>query len=466
MKRLRLVFGLIGSVCLLCNAAAAGGSDTLEPLPAPAREYDVRRDATVIAVEKALPSVVNIEATAVRDVNDTDARAMSEYFGWRYEPQYAEVPFSRGSGVVIDEEGYVLTNVHVIRGAQRIFVKFNDGTEPIEAERVELSQRTDVALLKLKAPPNQRFKAMRFAKDDDLLLGETVIALGNPFGLSSSVSKGILSSKARRGPPRNAKEKGAENARQLDTEDWLQTDAAINPGNSGGPLINLRGDLIGINVAVLRPEIGAQGIGFAVPIKRIQEALAEMLSGESVGGYWFGAKLKPGTRPLAVQTIQSGSPAAQAGLRKDDAILSINGTPVTGIIEFNRSLVAAGNRRDIGVLVRRGGQNQEITLRLVEESSYFNNELLRSRLGFTVKTLKGTLVIANVEQSSPAELARLRPGIGLVSVDGVEVNDILQLAKYVHSKPKGAPLETGVVVYERTVFGVRQYEGSVTLNTR
>jgi S1-C subfamily serine protease len=431
----------------------------------PTREYDIRRDATVVAIEKVMPCVVNIEATVVRDVNDPEARTMSEWFGWKYEPQYAEIPFSRGSGVVIDEEGYVLTNVHVVRGAERVFVKFNDGSEAIEAERLELNQRSDVALLKLKAP-GRRFKAIKYAKDDDLLLGETVIALGNPFGFSGSVSRGILSSKPRRGAPRSAKERGAESSRQLDTEDWIQTDAAINPGNSGGPLVNLRGELIGINVAVLRPEIGAQGIGFAVPVKRILEALAEMLSGESIGGFWFGARLKPEVRPLIVQAVQSGSPAAAAGLRKDDAILSVNGEPSSSMIDFNRALVANGDRRDIKITIRRAGETREATLRLVKESEFFNNDLLKARLGLTVRTVRNGLAVSSVEPSGPAARAGLQPGLGLYGADGVAVNDLVQFAKMVDSKPHGANMALELVVYERSLLGMRQYEANVEVKTR
>ena len=240
---------------------------------------DVRRDAVVEAIERVMPSVVNVEGSADVDPNSVDDRLMAEFFGWRLQ-QVQEAVVSRGSGVVIDEEGYVLTNVHVVDGVKRVFVKFNDGSDPIEAERVALNAAKDVALLRLKSP-GRKFPAVKFAKDDDLLLGETVIALGNPFGYAGSVSRGILSSRARRGPNED-RSRG-----ELDTLDWIQTDAAINPGNSGGPLINLRGDLIGINVATLRPQMGAQGIGFAIPIKRVNQALAEVLSGESVGRFWF-----------------------------------------------------------------------------------------------------------------------------------------------------------------------------------
>ena len=219
---------------------------------------DVRRDATVEAIERVMPSVVNVEGSADVDPNSADDRLMAEFFGWRLQ-QVQEAVVSRGSGVVIDEEGYVLTNVHVVDGVKRVFVKFNDGSDPIEAERVALNASKDVALLRLKSP-GRKFPAVKFAKDDDLLLGETVIALGNPFGYAGSVSRGILSSRARRGPNED-RSRG-----DLDTLDWIQTDAAINPGNSGGPLINLRGDLIGINVATLRPQFASLiGLGSQRP---------------------------------------------------------------------------------------------------------------------------------------------------------------------------------------------------------
>ncbi|MEY3546645.1 MAG: hypothetical protein RLZZ313_1006, partial [Verrucomicrobiota bacterium] len=157
---------------------------------------DVRRDAVVEAIERVMPSVVNVEGSADVDPNSVDDRLMAEFFGWRLQ-QVQEAVVSRGSGVVIDEEGYVLTNVHVVDGVKRVFVKFNDGSEPIEAERVALNAAKDVALLRLKSP-GRKFPAVKFAKDDDLLLGETVIALGNPFGYAGSVSRGILSSRARR----------------------------------------------------------------------------------------------------------------------------------------------------------------------------------------------------------------------------------------------------------------------------
>ena len=420
---------------------------------------DVRRDATVEAIERVMPSVVNVEGSADVDPNSADDRLMAEFFGWRLQ-QVQEAVVSRGSGVVIDEEGYVLTNVHVVDGVKRVFVKFNDGSEPIEAERVALNAGKDVALLRLKAP-GRKFPAVKFAKDDDLLLGETVIALGNPFGYAGSVSRGILSSRARRGPNED-RSRG-----DLDTLDWIQTDAAINPGNSGGPLINLRGDLIGINVATLRPQMGAQGIGFAIPIKRVNQALAEVLSGESVGRFWFGARLKAATRPLTIQAVQPGSPAEKAGLKPGDVISAVQGDPPSGIIEFNRALVKAGDASDIPLTIRRAGTLKELRLRLIEESDFFNNEYLSARAGFKVAAVRGGgFVVQSVDANGPAAAAGLKRGHLIRGLDRTEFPDVVTLARYLFSRPKGETVEVGVLVDQRSALGVYRQAGIATLKLR
>ena len=420
---------------------------------------DVRRDATVEAIERVMPSVVNVEGSADVDPNSADDRLMAEFFGWRLQ-QVQEAVVSRGSGVVIDEEGYVLTNVHVVDGVKRVFVKFNDGSEPIEAERVALNAGKDVALLRLKAP-GRKFPAVKFAKDDDLLLGETVIALGNPFGYAGSVSRGILSSRARRGPNED-RSRG-----DLDTLDWIQTDAAINPGNSGGPLINLRGDLIGINVATLRPQMGAQGIGFAIPIKRVNQALAEVLSGESVGRFWFGARLKAATRPLTIQAVQPGSPAEKAGLKPGDVISAVQGDPPSGIIEFNRALVKAGDASDIPLTIRRAGTFKELRLRLIEESDFFNNEYLSARAGFKVAAVRGGgFVVQSVDANGPAAAAGLKRGHLIRGLDRTEFPDVVTLARYLFSRAQGETVEVGVLVDQRSALGVYRQAGIATLKLR
>jgi len=449
---------VFGTIALLAGAALvpamAQQTDLSKTDP-----LDVRRDATVEAIERVMPSVVNVEGSADVDPNSADDRLMAEFFGWRLQ-QVQEAVVSRGSGVIIDEEGYVLTNVHVVDGVKRVFVKFNDGSDPIEAERVALNAGKDVALLRLKSP-GRKFPAVKFAKDDDLLLGETVIALGNPFGYAGSVSRGILSSRARRGPNED-RSRG-----ELDTLDWIQTDAAINPGNSGGPLINLRGDLIGINVATLRPQMGAQGIGFAIPIKRVNQALAEVLSGESVGRFWFGARLKAATRPLTIQAVQPGSPAEKAGLKVGDVIAAIQGDPPSGIIEFNRALVKAGDSKDIPLSVRRGGNLKELRLRLIDETDFFNNEYLSARAGFKVAPVRGGgFVIQSVDANGPAAAVGLKRGHLLRGLDRTEFPDVVALARYLFSRPKGETVETAVVFDQRTALGVVRQAGIVALKLR
>ena len=449
---------VFGAVTLLVGAALvpamAQQTDLSKTDP-----LDVRRDATVEAIERVMPSVVNVEGSADVDPNSADDRLMAEFFGWRLQ-QVQEAVVSRGSGVIIDEEGYVLTNVHVVDGVKRVFVKFNDGSDPIEAERVALNAGKDVALLRLKSP-GRKFPAVKFAKDDDLLLGETVIALGNPFGYAGSVSRGILSSRARRGPNED-RSRG-----ELDTLDWIQTDAAINPGNSGGPLINLRGDLIGINVATLRPQMGAQGIGFAIPIKRVNQALAEVLSGESVGRFWFGARLKAATRPLTIQAVQPGSPAEKAGLKVGDVIAAIQGDPPSGIIEFNRALVKAGDSKDIPLSVRRGGNLKELRLRLIDEVDFFNNEYLSARAGFKVAPVRGGgFVIQSVDANGPAAAAGLKRGHLIRGLDRTEFPDVVALARYLFSRPKGETVEAAIVFDQRTALGVVRQAGLVALKLR
>src|SRR5688500_2332001 len=176
---------------------------------------DVRRDATVAAVETAMPAVVNIATETVVEIKDPLENLFREFFDPYYRRRAPNTQHSLGSGVIIDEEGFVLTNYHVVSSASRITVKLIDGRE-FEADRVNFSSLTDVALLKIRATNYVKFAAVKFAGDDDLLLGETVLALGNPFGLGASASKGILCWKSRR--------PAVENER-LDILDWLQTDA-------------------------------------------------------------------------------------------------------------------------------------------------------------------------------------------------------------------------------------------------
>jgi len=431
---------------------------------------DIRRDPTVLATEKVLPSVVNIATETIIQVRDP----FEEFFRQAWGPYHRQQPpnsqYSLGSGVVIDEEGYLLTNDHVVRRADKIAVKFCAGTNTYTATVVASDPKSDVALLKLNARPGEKFKAIQLAREDDLLLGETVLALGNPFGLGGSVSRGILSSKSRVLP---------KEGEPLDIPNWLQTDAPINLGNSGGPLVNLRGELIGINVAVLGEVMGqrAQGIGFAIPIRRVLEALSDIFPTEFVKAYWFGARVKVGTTPLVITSVQPQSPAGKAGLKAGDAILQVNGKAPKSFIDF-ADLLAAGAGANETLAIRRGTARNDVTVKLVPEKSVFNAGMIREKLGLSLEGLTPQVAarygvgpadayfIVGVEERSSAAEAGLLRGMLVTGIDGQLPADLCAAAKLLYAKKPGDRVQLELAIQQRMgSFNVLR-PGSVELPAR
>jgi serine protease Do len=437
---------------------------------AQAAEGDIRRDATVLAVEKVMPTVVNIATATIIQVRDPFEEIFRQFWGPYYRRQPPNSQYSLGSGVVIDEAGYLLTNDHVVRRADKIGVKFCTGTNDYSATVVASDPKSDVALLKLDAPPGEKFKAIQFAHEDDLLLGETVLALGNPFGLGGSVTRGILSSKSRVLPKEDE---------PLDIPNWLQTDAPINMGNSGGPLVNLRGELIGINVAVLNEVMGqrAQGIGFAIPIRRVLEALSDIFPTEYVKSYWFGARVKVGTTPLVITSVQAQSPAGKAGLKAGDAILQVNGKAPKSFIDFTDRL-AAGAGSEVRLAFKRGTGQKEIAVQLVPEKSVFNAGMIRDKLGLNLEELTRPVAarygvgasdgffVTGVEENSPAATAGLQRGMLVTGIDGRLPADLCAAAKLLYPKKKGDRVQLDLAVPQRMGnFNVLR-QGSVELGAR
>jgi serine protease Do len=404
---------------------------------------ELRRDETVRAVEKVLPSVVNISSKTV-------VQRRGFFFNWwrdYWSPFAEEMPpqFSVGSGVIIDEEGYILTNVHVVEDATEIVVTLSD-KRTYPAELIIGTRKSDVALLKIRGKPGEKFIPIKFAADDDLYLGETVIALGNPFGLGGSVSKGILSSKTRR---TNAKDQ------ILDVEDWIQTDAAINPGNSGGPLVNLDAELIGLNVAIYKE---GQGIGFAIPVKRISESLSEIFTPEALRSYWFGAQFKSTTNGISTISVETGSPADKAGLRPTDIIVKINNVVPKSVFSANREIIASSERQSVAFQILRGREYKALTVRLVPEKLHFNSEMIRQKLGISVRELtpqaagslglimNGGLVVTAIEEGSPADNAGFQQGLIIESIDGQIPDSLVSAAKLLGSKKRGQNVRLTVIL--------------------
>ena len=446
---LKCVAGL-GLLALAGHASAV--EITLDVPKAP--EFDIRRDATVAAVERALPSVVNIATSRMVEQRDWYDDLWRDHYGLpRNAPQTKEELYNLGSGVIIDEDGYILTNLHVVRRATRVQVKLSDG-RVFDADKIIDSPKSDVALLKLRAKPGEKFKAIKFAKDDDLLLGETVIALGNPFGLGGSVARGILSSKNRR--PTTGTE-------PLNVGDWLQTDAAINPGNSGGPLVNLHGDLIGLNVAVHRQ---GQGISFAIPVKQVSSAIADFFSPEGFS-MWFGAKLKTDFTPLTIASVQPGSPAAKAGLKPGMNIIEVNEQKPRTLADFWEQMAGTvtSETHDVKLVAFDGG-----TRRLMNVTLEPFESLVKRRTGLTLGEItpqiaarlglgdyKG-LEITAVEKGSLAEAAGLKPKMLLTSIDGAGVNELRDFGTALVKKGKDDLVHLTVMAFRPVGRNVVQRE--------
>jgi len=424
-----------------------------------------RRNTTVKAIARVMPSVVNI-------ATKTQVQRVGYLYDWwrdNWTPYAQQLPpqESAGSGVIISNLGYVLTNVHVVRDADEIWVKLTDefGKQKLyQAQPIAGSLTTDVALLKI-IPKNEgeKFVASQFATNDDLLLGETVMALGNPFGLGGSVSRGILSSKSRR---------TETDGQRLDIPDWLQTDASINPGNSGGPLINLAGDIIGINVAVLRE---GQGIGFAIPIKRVNESLARFFTPEFLDDNWFGVTIDAGTSPPRIVEVEGASPAAKAGLKPEDQLLGVNGNETVSFIDFASRLVGLGKDRKVEIQIVRNGKKMLRTVKLIPEIAIFNSGLIRQKTGAVLEPLTPEVaealhydstdgfVISQVDPDTPAAKANLRPGLVVTAIDGQEFADIIDAARVFHKKTTGDEVTLDVVQIRQRGLFVRRSAGKLSL---
>jgi S1-C subfamily serine protease len=422
---------------------------------------DPRRDAVVEAIERVMPSVVSVATEELVAYRDPFEAMFRDFWDPYYRQRPQDTRFRLGSGVIIDEEGYVLTNMHVVQRARRVWVQLSDGREYEARPRIVGTARSDVALLKLvPREAGERFRPVTFAEDEDLLLGETVLALGNPFGLGGSVSRGILSSKSRR-PPRDDE--------PLQIADWLQTDAAINMGSSGGPLLNVRGEMIGLNVAVYRQ---GQGIGFAIPIKQVREALSEMFTPEVNRSLWFGARFRPGTDPLRVVWVQPGSPAADAGLQVGDELLEVDGRVPRGFIEAV-TWIGDGAGGESGLVVRRDGQRRVIRVGLRSLET-----LVQQRLGLTLQDLtpelarqfgygmRDGLLIADVEEGGPSGQVELRPGYLLAAIDGQAVPDVMSAGTLLAGRQPGETAVLTVAAWQQRGVMTRLVQGTVTVTLR
>jgi serine protease Do len=404
-----------------------------------------RRTPVVAAVEKALPTVVNISTEKLVQVQHADplqqfrGQAFDEFFRQFFQqqtqPEY-QLKHSLGSGVVIDPLGYILTNFHVIERASRIQVTLSDG-RAFQATLLAGDPVNDIALIKIEAPAP--LAAAEFAADEDTLLGETVIVLGNPFGLGNSVTVGVLS----------AKDREAKYGGKVLYKDILQTDAAVNPGSSGGPLVNLDGQLIGLNVAIHQE---AQNIGFAVPVKRMRELLAYWLTPRLLKKATLGFEVAAQSNRLVVAQV---APDRKLAVAAGDEITAVNRKPVQTLLDYERALLPLLPTHYVRIGTKRGGATNEVVAQMLALPKPDGAKLARERLGLELKPfaeIKGTatfarqgIAIASIRAGSAAEQAGLVPGLIVASVNGQDVTTLDDMGAALADVRVGEPVKLLVV---------------------
>lgn len=313
--------------------------------------------------EQALPSVVNVYTT--KSVKKGSGH-LDPFFNSPGSPgngnQSGRYASALGSGVIVSDNGYIITNNHVIDGATDIRVALHDGRE-LEATLIGADAKSDVAVLKIDAP---NIEPMKLADSDSIRLGEIVLAIGNPFGMGHSVTMGIVSAT------------GRANVGIVDYEDFIQTDAAINPGNSGGALITMDGELAGINTAILSRSGGYQGIGFAIPANMVGPIMSSLIADGKVTRGWLGVVIRTVNTDLAgqlglhrktgvlVSEVADKSPAATAGLEKGDIIVSIGGESTMSSAELRNRVAMSGANVEVDLEVDRGGDTHSVKVVLGE----------------------------------------------------------------------------------------------------
>lgn len=322
------LFRQLGGLLLL----AALTNLAVIPAGLEAREISSRRTTPLVeAVRQASPSVVNIQGQ----------KTVADQAAGRNRDATRQVN-GMGTGVVIDHRGYILTNHHVVDGVRQINVTFDDRRKYI-AKVVAFDPRTDLAVIKVRT--SHLLPTIKVGTSSDLLPAESVVALGNAFGYEHTVTVGIIS----------ALHRDVQVSETQAYDDLIQTDASINPGNSGGPLLNIDGEMIGVNVAV---RAGAQGIGFAIPVDSAMQVAARLMSVEEIEQKWHGLVLRSDseTNELIVERVASNSPAAECGLEPGDIIASVGDIQAHRRLDLERGLIGLGGRPAEIVVDRRGEQ--------------------------------------------------------------------------------------------------------------
>ncbi|MBW2577268.1 MAG: trypsin-like peptidase domain-containing protein [Deltaproteobacteria bacterium] len=422
--------------------------------PALASDPFLRQNTTVRVVKQVGPSVVNITTERIIASRNPFPRGGNPFFDsfFRdfFEPRLPQTVQSLGSGVLIDAEHHILTNEHVVGRASRIRVSFADGTE-FDATLVGADPNNDIAILKIET--DERLPWLKPGRSNDLMVGESVIAIGNPFGLSNTVTTGVISALNR----------------SIRTEDFvyhgfLQTDASINPGNSGGPLVNAEGELIAINTAVYG---GAQGIGFAIPIDTAKRVVDELIEHGELAPVWLGLdfqdlepnlaaamNLPENLNGVLVNRVREDSPAQRADLRRGDVVTRFDGRPIESARSFYEMLEISVAGQDLQIELWRAGRLQTVAVKLKELPLRQVARLVNEMLGMKLQLRKGGgYTVDSVREGSGSARIGIARGDLVLAINGTTLADDDALRRSVLSL-RGRPHALVVVQREGARYHV------------
>ncbi len=418
--------------------------------------------ARAAIVKGVKDSVVHISVT--KKVQEQDGSRLpdlfnDEFFRRFFKPRMPDPPREfrqrgMGSGVIVSEDGYILSNNHVVGDADEVIVKLTDGRE-FKAEIVGTDPASDIAVIRVDATD---LPAAKMGNSDELEIGESVIAIGNPFGLEQTITAGIVSAKGRSG------------VGVTDYEDFIQTDASINPGNSGGPLINLRGEVVGINTAIFSRSGGNMGIGFAIPINMTQAIMKSLIATGKVTRGFLGVVIQDVTQDLAdaldvevnsgvlIANVGPDSPADRAGIQQGDLIVTFNGRPVKSSNQLRNAVAAIRPGDSVPVNLIREGREMEVDVEIGEQPTDMRaafqpgSQQPMDFFGMSVEPLNPAsaeqfgyvgltgLLVTTIEEDSPAAKAGLRQGALIVEANRTPMKTVAEFRRVVEKTGSGKNL--------------------------
>lgn len=396
--------------------------------------------------KKAIPAVVFIKVQGGSDQEENPIENyqnpydffgddfFNRFFGAQPRGKAPKQPqLSQGSGFLVSPDGYIMTNAHVVKGADKMTVVLNSGKE-MNGTLVGLDTHTDIAIIKIDG---KELPYLKLGDSEAMEIGEWVVAIGSPFQLEASLTVGVISAK------------GRQNLKITDLEDFIQTDAAINPGNSGGPLLNLDSEVIGINTAIVSRTGGYMGIGFAVPSNMAKNIMTQIIDKGSVTRGFLGVSLQPVDKDIAdafnlekaegalVAEVVKDSPAEKAGLQQGDIIVEYNNNPVKSLGSFRNEISLMNPGSKVTLKVNRKGKIITLSVTLGSASNSFAADGFIQKMGFEVDNLNPELakqlgytkgeegvVITKIKPGSPAATAGMRPGFLIMAINHKKVTTV------------------------------------------